>query len=293
MTIEKRYDFVFLFDVQDGNPNGDPDAGNLPRIDPQTGEGLVTDVCLKRKVRNFIQMTPNGEHHDIFIREKIILNDLIAEAHQQDEVKDKPNGREKTESARQYMCKRYYDIRTFGAVLTTGENAGQVRGPVQLTFSRSIDPIVTLEHTITRCAPAKEVENPKPEDSEEEKAKKERGRMGRKFTVPYGLYRCHGFISAHFAKQTGFSESDLELFWQALVNMFDHDHSAARGQMNARGLYVFEHSSNLGDAPADSLFKRIQVAKKDGVEVARNFDDYLVSVDDQNLGETKLLRKLG
>lgn len=293
MTIEKRYDFVFLFDVQDGNPNGDPDAGNLPRIDPQTGEGLVTDVCLKRKVRNFIQMTQNDEHHDIFIREKIILNDLIAEAHQQDEVKDKPKGREKTESARQYMCKRYYDIRTFGAVLTTGENAGQVRGPVQLTFSRSIDPIVTLEHTITRCAPAKEVENPNPEDSEEEKAKKERGRMGRKFTIPYGLYRCHGFISAHFAKQTGFSENDLELFWQALVNMFDHDHSAARGQMNARGLYVFEHSGSLGDAPADSLFKRIQVAKKDGVEVARNFDDYLVSVDDQNLGETKLLRKLG
>lgn len=293
MTIEKRYDFVFLFDVQDGNPNGDPDAGNLPRIDPQTGEGLVTDVCLKRKVRNFIQMTQNDEHHDIFIREKIILNDLIAEAHQQDEVKDKPKGREKTESARQYMCKRYYDIRTFGAVLTTGENAGQVRGPVQLTFSRSIDPIVTLEHTITRCAPAKEVENPNPEDSEEEKAKKERGRMGRKFTVPYGLYRCHGFISAHFAKQTGFSENDLELFWRALVNMFDHDHSAARGQMNARGLYVFEHSNNLGDTPADSLFKRIQVAKKDGVEVTRSFDDYLVSVDDQNLGETKLLRKLG
>ena len=293
MTIEKRYDFVFLFDVQDGNPNGDPDAGNLPRIDPQTGEGLVTDVCLKRKVRNFIQMTQNDEHHDIFIREKIILNDLIAEAHQQDEVKDKPKGKERTESARQYMCKRYYDIRTFGAVLTTGENAGQVRGPVQLTFSRSIEPIVTLEHSITRSAPAKEVEILNPDDSEEEKAKKERGRMGRKFTVPYGLYRCHGFVSAHFAKQTGFSESDLELFWQALVNMFDHDHSAARGQMNARGLYVFEHSGSLGDAPADSLFKRIQVVKKDGVEVARSFDDYLVSVDDKNLGETKLLRKLG
>jgi len=293
MTIEKRYDFVFLFDVQDGNPNGDPDAGNLPRIDPQTGEGLVTDVCLKRKVRNFIQMTQNDEHHDIFIREKIILNDLIAEAHQQDEVKDKPKGRERTESARQYMCKRYYDIRTFGAVLTTGENAGQVRGPVQLTFSRSIEPIVTLEHSITRSAPAKEVEILNPDDSEEEKAKKERGRMGRKFTVPYGLYRCHGFISAHFAKQTGFSEDDLELFWQALVNMFDHDHSAARGQMNARGLYVFEHSGSLGDVPADSLFKRIQVVRKDGVEVARSFDDYLVSVDDQNLGETKLLRKLG
>ncbi len=293
MTIEKRYDFVFLFDVQDGNPNGDPDAGNLPRIDPQTGEGLVTDVCLKRKVRNFIQMTQNDEHHDIFIREKIILNDLIAEAHQQDGVRDRPRGRERTESARQYMCRRYYDIRTFGAVLTTGENAGQVRGPVQLTFSRSIDPIVTLEYSITRSAPAKEVEILNPDDSEEEKAKKERGRMGRKFTVPYGLYRCHGFISAHFAKQTGFSESDLELFWQALINMFDHDHSAARGQMNARGLYVFEHSNNLGDAPAESLFKRIRVARKDGVEFARNFDDYTVSVDETNLGETKLDRKLG
>ena len=239
MTIEKRYDFVFLFDVQDGNPNGDPDAGNLPRIDPQTGEGLVTDVCLKRKVRNFIQMTQNGEH---------------------------------------------YDIRTFGAVMTTGKNAGQVRGPVQLTFSRSIDPIMTLEHSITRMAVTNEKDASETGDNRT---------MGRKFTVPYGLYRCHGFVSAHFAKQTGFSENDLELFWQALVNMFDHDHSAARGQMNARGLYVFEHSNNLGDTPADSLFKRIQVVKKDGVEVARSFDDYLVIVDDQNLGKTKLLRKLG
>lgn len=283
MTIEKRYDFVFLFDVQDGNPNGDPDAGNLPRIDPQTGEGLVTDVCLKRKARNFIQMTQNDEHHDIFIREKGILNNLIDEAHEQENVKNKEKG-EKTEAARQYMCSRYYDIRTFGAVMTTGKNAGQVRGPVQLTFSRSIDPVMTLEHSITRMAVTNEKDASETGDNRT---------MGRKFTVPYGLYRCHGFISAHFAKQTGFSESDLELFWQALVNMFDHDHSAARGQMNARGLYVFEHSNNLGDTPADSLFKRIQVAKKDGVEVARSFDDYLVSVDDKNLGETKLLRKLG
>lgn len=283
MTIEKRYDFVFLFDVQDGNPNGDPDAGNLPRIDPQTGEGLVTDVCLKRKVRNFIQMTKNDEHHDIFIREKGILNNLIDEAHEQENVKSKEKG-EKTEAARQYMCSRYYDIRTFGAVMTTGKNAGQVRGPVQLTFSRSIDPVMTLEHSITRMAVTNEKDASETGDNRT---------MGRKFTVPYGLYRCHGFISAHFAKQTGFSENDLELFWQALVNMFDHDHSAARGQMNARGLYVFEHSNNLGNAPADSLFKRIQVAKKDGVEVARSFDDYVVSVDGNNLGEIKLLRKLG
>lgn len=297
MTIEKRYDFVFLFDVQDGNPNGDPDAGNLPRIDPETGMGLVTDVCLKRKVRNFVQLIKDSEEdrkrNDIFVREKAILNDLIADAHQQEGIKDKPRGKEKTESARQYMCNRYYDIRTFGAVLTTGENAGQVRGPVQLTFSRSIEPIVILEHSITRSAAAKEVENDKKGSEEENKELSERGRMGRKFTVPYGLYRCHGFVSAHFAKQTGFSEEDLELFWQALIHMFDHDHSAARGQMNARGLYVFEHSNSLGDAPADSLFNRIQVAKKDNVEVSRSFDDYTVSVREQDLGATKLHRKLG
>ncbi|WP_150538786.1 type I-C CRISPR-associated protein Cas7/Csd2 [Actinobacillus vicugnae] len=296
MTIEKRYDFVFLFDVQDGNPNGDPDAGNLPRIDPETGMGLVTDVCLKRKVRNFVQLVKDSEddkkHNDIFVREKAILNDLIADAHQQESVKEKPKGKEKTESARQYMCNRYYDIRTFGAVLTTGENAGQVRGPVQLTFSRSVEPIVTLEHSITRSAAAKEVENDK-KGSEENKETSERGRMGRKFTVPYGLYRCHGFVSAHFAKQTGFSDDDLELFWQALINMFDHDHSAARGQMNARGLYVFEHSNSLGDAPADSLFKRIQVIKKESVDVSRSFDDYTVSVNEQDLGKTILHRKLG
>lgn len=283
MTIEKRYDFIFLFDVQDGNPNGDPDAGNLPRIDPETGMGLVTDVCLKRKVRNFVQMTQSPEQYDIFIREKGILNNLIDEAHEQDGVKSKEKG-EKTEAARQYMCKRYYDIRTFGAVMTTGKNAGQVRGPVQLTFSRSIDPIVTLEHSITRMAVTNEKDASETGDNRT---------MGRKFTVPYGLYRCHGFVSAHFAKQTGFSEADLSLFWDALINMFEHDHSAARGQMNARGLYVFEHSNNLGDAPADSLFKRIQVAKKEGVEVARSFDDYTVSVNEQDLAATKLHRKFG
>lgn len=283
MTIEKRYDFVFLFDVQDGNPNGDPDAGNLPRIDPETGMGLVTDVCLKRKVRNFVQMTQDPKTHDIFIREKGILNNLIDEAHEQESVKNKEKG-EKTEAARQYMCSRYYDIRTFGAVMTTGKNAGQVRGPVQLTFSRSVDPIITLEHSITRMAVTNEKDASETGDNRT---------MGRKFTVPYGLYRCHGFVSAHFAKQTGFSETDLELFWQALINMFDHDHSAARGQMNARGLYVFEHSNDLGDAPADTLFKRIQISKKEGVDAARSFDDYIVSVNEQDLAATKLYRKLG
>lgn len=283
MTIEKRYDFVFLFDVQDGNPNGDPDAGNLPRIDPETGMGLVTDVCLKRKVRNFVQMTQNPDTHDIFIREKGILNQMIDEAHEQDSVKSKEKG-DKTESARQYMCGRYYDVRTFGAVMTTGKNAGQVRGPVQLTFSRSIDPIVALEHSITRMAVTNEKDASETGDNRT---------MGRKFTVPYGLYRCHGFVSAHFAKQTGFSDKDLELFWQALINMFDHDHSASRGQMNARGLYVFEHSNSLGDAPADSLFKRIVVKKKETVGVVRSFEDYEVAVDDKNLEKTTLHRKLG
>lgn len=283
MTIEKRYDFVFLFDVQDGNPNGDPDAGNLPRIDPETGMGLVTDVCLKRKVRNFVQMTQSPNTHDIFIREKGILNQMIDEAHEQDSVKSKEKG-EKTESARQYMCGRYYDIRTFGAVMTTGKNAGQVRGPVQLTFSRSIDPIVALEHSITRMAVTNEKDASETGDNRT---------MGRKFTVPYGLYRCHGFVSAHFAKQTGFSDEDLALFWQALINMFDHDHSASRGQMNARGLYVFEHSNSLGDAPADSLFKRIVVKKKETAGVVRSFEDYEVAVDGENLGATQLHRKLG
>ena len=182
------------------------------------------------------------------------------------------------------MCSRYYDIRTFGAVMTTGKNAGQVRGPVQLTFSRSIDPIITLEHSITRMAVTNEKDASETGDNRT---------MGRKFTVPYGLYRCHGFVSAHFAKQTGFSETDLELFWQALINMFDHDHSAARGQMNARGLYVFEHSNDLGDAPADTLFKRIQITKKEGIDAARSFDDYIVSVNGQDLAATKLYRKLG
>lgn len=282
MPIEKRYDFVFLFDVQDGNPNGDPDAGNLPRIDPETGMGLVTDVCLKRKVRNFIQMTEEGENYDIFIREKGILNNRIDEAHEQEAVKNKEKG-EKTEAARQYMCQRYYDVRTFGAVMTTGKNAGQVRGPVQLTFSRSIDPIVTLEHSITRMAVTNEKDASETGDNRT---------MGRKFTVPYGLYRCHGFVSANFAKQTGFSDDDLKKLWEALVYMFDHDHSAARGQMNARGLYVFEHSNALGDAPADSLFKCIQVVKKDGVDVVRSFDDYVVTIDEENLGNLKPQKKL-
>jgi CRISPR-associated protein Csd2 len=280
-TVDKRYDFVLLFDVQDGNPNGDPDAGNLPRIDAETGMGLVTDVCLKRKVRNYAQLS--GE--DIFIKEKAVLNTLIDEAHQQQEVKTKEKG-EKTEAARKWMCSKYYDIRTFGAVMSTGANAGQVRGPIQLTFARSVEPVVALEHSITRMAVATE--------AEAEKQSGDNRTMGRKYTVPYGLYRAHGFVSANLAHQTGFAEEDLELFWKALLNMFEHDRSAARGLMSTRGLYVFEHSSALGNAPASQLFERISVQRKEGSEgPARSFKDYEVMVDESNLGEVNLLRKLG
>lgn len=281
VKIEKRYDFVYLFDVQDGNPNGDPDAGNMPRIDPETGTGLVTDVSLKRKVRNFVQMTQDQAGYDIFIKERGVLNNLIDEAYDQEVVKEN-KGADKIEQARQFMCDKYYDVRTFGAVMSTGKNAGQVRGPVQLTFSRSIDPIVTLEHSITRMAVASEKEIKVNEETGEESYTENRT-MGRKFTVPYGLYRCHGFVSAHFAESTGFTQEDLEVFWQSLINMFDHDHSAARGQMNARGLYVFEHDSKLGNAPAHKLFDLINIEVKDDSKPIRAFSDYNVQVDKDGL----------
>lgn len=272
MSLTNRYEFVFLFDVKDGNPNGDPDAGNLPRIDAETGMGLVTDVCLKRKVRNFVQLTQvDKPNNKIFIREKAILNQMIDESHEQDDVKDKEKG-DRTEAAKQWMCNHYYDIRTFGAVMSTGKNAGQVRGPVQMTFSRSVNPIVASEHSITRMAVTTE--------KEAEAQSGDNRTMGRKFTVPYGLYRCHGFISAHLANQTGFSEDDLELFWQAMMQMFDHDRSAARGEMNARALLVFKHNSALGNAPAGELFRKVDVHLKDGVEVSRSPDDYEITVDE-------------
>jgi CRISPR-associated protein Csd2 len=271
-TIQNRYDFVLFFDVQDGNPNGDPDAGNLPRIDPETGHGLVTDVCLKRKVRNYVQLEKNGTNgFDIFIKEKAILNNLIDQAHEQDEVKSKEKG-EKTDAARDYMCKSFYDVRTFGAVMSTGKNAGQVRGPVQLTFARSVDQIVPLEHSITRMAVATE--------AEAEKQQGDNRTMGRKFTVPYALYRCHGFVSAPLAEKTGFTDEDLSLFWKSLVNMFEHDHSAARGQMAARKLIVFKHDSRMGNAPAHQLFDLIQAKRANDTEKpARSFSDYTVVFD--------------
>ncbi|MEI7811005.1 MAG: type I-C CRISPR-associated protein Cas7/Csd2 [Ignavibacteria bacterium] len=269
--IKNRYDFILLFDVTDGNPNGDPDAGNLPRVDAETGMGLVTDVCLKRKVRNYVQIVKSAQRpYDIFIKEKAVLNTLIKEAHEQDEVKDKVKG-DKTESARKWMCANYYDIRTFGAVLSTGENAGQVRGPVQLTFGRSIDPVVALEHSITRMAVATE--------AEAEKQSGDNRTMGRKFTIPYGLYSTYGFISANLASQTGFNEEDLKLFWDALVNMFDHDHSAARGLMSVRKLIIFKHSSALGNSPAYKLFDAVKIKRNNEAKPARAFGDYEVSID--------------
>jgi len=271
-TIQNRYDFVLLFDVKDGNPNGDPDAGNLPRIDPETGNGLVTDVCIKRKVRNYVQLVRNeAEYFNIFIKEKAILNNLIDEAHEQEEVKNKEKG-EKTEAARQHMCKNYYDVRTFGAVMSTGKNAGQVRGPVQLTFSRSVEQVVPLEHSITRMAVAT--------PAEAEKQSGDNRTMGRKFTVPYALYRCHGFISAPLAGQTGFSEDDLKIFWEALCNMFEHDHSAARGLMATRKLIVFKHDSPMGNVPAHKLFDLISIDRaKNNDKPARDFSDYEVKFD--------------
>ena len=270
--LKNRIDFVYIFDVQDGNPNGDPDAGNLPRVDAETGMGLVTDVCLKRKVRNYVQTAKGqADGYDIFIKEKAVLNTLIDKAHDDSEVKD---AKDKTEAARMFMCKNYYDIRTFGAVMSTGKNAGQVRGAIQLTFARSVDTIATAEHSITRMAVATE--------KEAEKQGGDNRTMGRKATVPYGLYVCHGFISANLAKQTGFSEEDLELFWDALKNMFDVDRSAARGVVSAQKLRVFKHGSVRGNAPANKRFDLVKVEKVcDGAP--RSFSDYTVTIDKAGL----------
>ncbi len=275
MTISNRYDFVLLFDVRDGNPNGDPDAGNLPRLDAESGHGLVTDVALKRKVRNFVGLV-KGEQppHEIYVKEKAILNKtherayiaIGAEDALKGEDKKRKGGGDTVSKARDWMCKNFFDVRTFGAVMSTGVNCGQVRGPVQLTFARSIDPIIAQEHSITRMAVATE--------AEAEKQEGDNRTMGRKHTVPYGLYMAHGFVSAFLAKQTGFNEEDLTLLWDALANMFEHDRSAARGEMATRGLYVFKHDSELGNAPAHALFDLIHVRPK--VEIPRGYDDYCV-----------------
>lgn len=287
MSLSNRYDFVLVFDVRDGNPNGDPDAGNLPRLDAESGHGLVTDVSLKRKVRNFVGMM-KGEvpPFDIYIKEKAVLNQthekayvaIGAEDALKGEDKKRKGGGDTVDLARKWMCANFYDVRTFGAVMSTGVNCGQVRGPVQLTFARSVEPIVALEHSITRMAVATE--------AEAEKQQGDNRTMGRKHTVPYGLYRAHGFVSAFLAGQTGFDTTDLNQLWQALENMFEHDRSAARGQMACRGLYVFEHASQLGNAHAHALFDRLQVQPtgEAAAAPARDFGAYSVTFDGRSLG---------
>ena len=316
MSLNNRYDFALIFDVKDGNPNGDPDAGNMPRLDAETGHGLVTDVALKRKVRNFVALVKDQDmrepeagqkRFDIYVREKAILNrqnqrayaalkldaveaqaEATAKAEgptasaEEADTKKKPAKKEKRKGsaedvvkARDWMCQNFFDVRTFGAVMSTGVNCGQVRGPVQLTFARSVEPIVALEHSITRMAVATE--------AEAEKQQGDNRTMGRKHTVPYGVYVAHGFVSSFLAKQTGFGEDDLELVFQALAQMFEHDRSAARGEMSTRGLYVFKHDSELGNAPAHALFDRLQVKPKEEGAVARSFDAYSVAFDGQSL----------
>jgi len=275
--MNHRYDFVYLFDCKDGNPNGDPDAANAPRIDPQDMHGLVSDVCLKRKIRNFALLAKGGQPpFDIFVQQGSVLNDKILDGHKAAgndvDGKKKTADRKQVQSARGEMCKRFYDVRTFGAVMSTGANAGQVRGPVQLSFSRSIDPILPLDLSITRMAVTEAKEADAPNQT-----------MGRKNLIPYGLYRCHGFVSAHLANETGFSESDLELFWLSLTQMFDHDRSASRGTMSPQKLVVFKHQSVLGNAPAHKLFERVAVQRKSGVAAGRSFTDYDVIINKSGL----------
>lgn len=315
MNLANRYDFVLIFDVKDGNPNGDPDAGNMPRMDAESGHGLVTDVALKRKIRNFVGLVKNQDQREpeagekrfeIYVREKAVLNlqhqraysalkldavelpdeseagsDMFDDTDAID-VKKKPAKKEKRKggaddvgSARQWMCQNFFDVRTFGAVMSTKINCGQVRGPVQLTFARSVEPIVALEHSITRMAVATE--------AEAEKQQGDNRTMGRKHTVPYGVYVAHGFVSSFLAKQTGFGDDDLDLVFQALTQMFEHDRSAARGEMSTRGLYVFKHDSELGNAPAHALFERLKIEAVEPGTVARSFDAYAVAFDGQGL----------
>lgn len=282
-----RYDFIYLFDAIDANPNGDPDAGNLPRLDPETGQGLATDVMLKRKIRNFVQLTKNETPgHDIYIKEKAILNHQHGRAYTAIDTDPKKAKQPERDQAREWMCKNFYDIRTFGAVMTTEVNCGQVRGPVQLSFARSIDRIVTAEHAVTRMAVTTE--------KEAEKQSGDNRTMGRKFTVPYALYRTHGFINPFLAAQTGFSDDDRELLFAALINAFQFDQSAARpaGSMNPRGLIVFEHNSQLGNAPSHKLLEAVTITRKSTVEVPRAFTDYDVTLNESAIPAGVTIRRL-
>lgn len=299
LPIANRYDFVLLFDVTQGNPNGDPDAGNQPRIDPETAEGLVSDVALKRKIRNFVSLSKPEPGFEIYVKEKSILNKQHERAYlalgiksaksgaaeeaaaagetKKKKEKGKRDSAENVEKARQWMCRNFYDVRTFGAVMSTGVNCGQVRGPVQIAFAKSCDPVLTLEHSITRMAVTTE--------KEAEDQSGDNRTMGRKTTIPYGLYRAHGFVSASLAGQTGFNEEDLELLWRSLEEMFEHDRSASRGEMATRGLFVFKHQSQLGNAPAHKLFERIKVRRSTESEdrPPRAFTDYVVDVSSDAL----------
>lgn len=299
-AIKNRYEFVVLFDVENGNPNGDPDAGNMPRIDPESGLGLVTDVCLKRKIRNYVEMVKEGEPgYQIYIREDVPLKRSdraaceslgITEADEKkvtEELKKlKKNDPDADVKLRDYMCQNFFDIRTFGAVMTTfvkaALNCGQVRGPVQFGFARSIDPIISQEVAITRVAITTE------KDAESKSTE-----MGRKNIVPYGLYRVEGYVSANLARKvTGFSEEDLELLWEAIVNMFEHDHSAARGKMAVRELIIFKHSKELGDCPAYKLFDAVEVKRKDEVLYPRKYQDYTVCVHTEDIPETVSVKRM-
>lgn len=313
MAIENRYEFVILFDVENGNPNGDPDAGNMPRVDPETGHGLVTDVCLKRKIRNYVETVKEGETgYRIYVKDGVPLNRSDAEAGEEYGVKDALLAIQKAKTTkdakkigiklkddftaqnldvdvifRDYMCSNFYDIRTFGAVMTTfvkgNLNCGQVRGPVQLGFAKSVDPIMAQEVTITRVAITTEAD-----------AEKKDTEMGRKYIVPYGLYRAEGYVSANLArKTTGFSEEDLELLWQAILNMFELDHSAARGKMAVRELIVFRHDSELGNAPAYKLFELVKAERKPGVITPRAYSDYEVTVLEDRLPSGVSCRRMG
>lgn len=294
--VNRRHDFVLLFDVTDGNPNGDPDAGNLPRVDPETMQGMVTDVCLKRKVRNYVDQTRGDQgRFKIYVQNKgIALNTLHQRAYEATNIKSTGSKQKRgdIEKVNKWMCDNFYDIRTFGAVMTTGVNCGQVRGPMQLTFARSIDPVVPLDVSITRVAITRAEDADFVEGKEGEEGTGKQTEMGRKSLLPYGLYRGYGFFNTFFARQSGFSEEDFSLFWEALQKTWDMDRTSARGFMACRGLYVFSHQSEVGDAPAHVLFERVSVRRKDGVEAPRSFDHYDVNVNDKDLPEGVKLTRL-
>lgn len=304
-AIANRYDFVLVFDVANGNPNGDPDAGNLPRLDPQTNKGMVSDVSLKRKIRNYVELARTGEEGlHIYVQEGAILNDKHRQAYKAlrpddpkvaKEAKLNPKDDAEAVQLRDFMCRNFYDVRTFGAVMSTGINCGQVKGPVQLTFANSVEPIMPLEISITRMAATNEAERKQKAEGDDSADRTDNRTMGRKHIVPYGLYRAHGFISAKFAERTGFSDADLDLLVEALATMFEHDRSAARGEMATRKLILFKHDSALGNAHADKLFERVRIgrnvggefhaidARLDNLPVARKFSDYVVEIDRTDL----------